>query len=80
MMTVHELALKLRRMADIAPRGDKTLYVQLFAIKYADELSQYPGKVREVIAEAEIGDYTTAINDMRKLAGYVTLNNPNMSE
>lgn len=72
-MAADELAQELRRVYGGAPRGDKVLYVQLFAITYADELGEYQGKVQDVVRLAEIGDHVPTINDARKLAWYVTV-------
>lgn len=67
-----ELASLLHEAYTTAPRGDKTLCVHLWAIEFADELGEYPGKVMEVIRLAGIPNYEAAINDARKLARYVT--------
>ena len=73
-MTLEELAASLRSAHKDAPVGNKTLHVQLWALRHADELSEYTGKVGKVVLLADVGNWEASINDMRKLAGYVTLN------
>lgn len=73
LMTLEELAASLRSAHRDAPARNKTLHVQLWALRHADELNEYTGKVGKVVALADVGNWEAAINDMRKLAEYVTL-------
>ena len=70
-MTTEELAATLRRAYESAPYGDKTLSVQMWAIKFAEELD---GKVAGAVArQAQIGNWEATINDAKKLARHVIL-------
>ena len=71
-MKTEELAASLRKAYENAPQGDKTLCVHLWGIEHAEELDEYRGKVGAVVRLAEVGDWTAALNDARKLAQFVT--------
>ena len=68
----RELAGILRNCYQGAPRGDKTLAVQLFAIRYADQLEGV--SKTELSGEALNGkNYVATINDAVKLAKHVRI-------
>ena len=71
-MELPELAQKLREMYDTAPQREKAVYVHLFGIKYAAELSRFSATA--VVRRAGIGEgYGPEVNKARNLAKYVTL-------
>ena len=53
-MTMDEAASELRRMYSTASRGDKSLAVTLFGLKYADILGRDSLSVNEVIKRSGI--------------------------
>ena len=69
-MSLDELADKLRRMWEAAPKGGKTPMVHLFGIRYADELEN-----KDLRAIAELAgrprSMGTEIRKGRALAQYV---------
>ena len=72
-MTVDELGLELRRMAeDGKKRREKNAMIVLFGIKFADELKNV--RVKDVIKETfgKTPSRETQINTGRQLAKYVT--------
>lgn len=71
-MDATALADSLRQTRENAPHRDMTLHMHLWAIQHAEELGEYPGKVDEVARLLGV-KCAPAINDGRKLAGYVCL-------
>lgn len=73
-MTIDEAASELRRMYAAAVRGDKSLAVTLFGLKYADILGRDRLSVNEVIKRSGIPpNYSPMVNKGRRLADYVVL-------
>lgn len=73
-MTIDEAASELWRMYETAARGDKSLAVTLFGLKYADTLGRDRLSVNEVIRRSGIpSNYSPMVNQGRRLADYVVL-------
>ena len=74
-MTEAEAVTILHDLYEYAPRGKQVLGIQLFGIKYADELA---GHSLASIAEQATGKahYEGEINQGKKLAEYVKLIRP----
>lgn len=83
---VNQAAKLLRAAYDEAPRGERTLGIRLFGIKYADELQELTSGgssvstvVEELVRKAQPlgkskkGDYSTEVQKGMKLAKYVSL-------
>ena len=83
---VNQAAKLLRAAYDKAPKGESTLGIRLFGIKYAHELQKLTSdgySVSDVIAEivgkaqplgkSRKGDYSTEVRKGMKLAKYVSL-------
>ena len=70
-MDMEELADALRSAYQAAPWGDKTLAVQLFAIRHAEELEDV--SKGELSQQALGKDFAATITDAVKLARYVQL-------
>ena len=69
-MELQQLADELRRMYDIAPKGEKVAYLHLFGIRYAAELARFsPASVVERAGLQRA--YGTEVNKGRNLAEYV---------
>ncbi len=74
-MTDAALAQELRRLAEIAPRGEKMTYVELFGIKYADCLNR--DNCQRIVDMSGIGKLGPTVNMGRRLAQYVDLKDLN---
>ncbi len=74
-MTDNELAQELQRLANSAPYGEKMTYIELFGIKYAHLLNR--DNCQRIVEMAQIGKLGPTVNMGRRLAEYVTLNDPN---
>ena len=83
---VNQAAKLLRAAYDKAPKGERTLGIRLFGIKYADELQELTSDgssvstvVEEIVRKAQPlgkskkGDYLTEVQKGMKLAKYVSL-------
>ena len=71
-MDQHELARILKNFhAYGKKRGDATLMVHLFSIRYAQELHKW--SVEEIRKLADIPNLDATITDGRKLAPYVSI-------
>ncbi len=72
LMIIDEAASILREMYRTARRGDKSVRVVLFGLKYADDLGHL--SVQQVILQSGIPrNYFPMVNMGRKLASYVIL-------
>ena len=69
-----ELALELRRLANSAPYGEKTTYLTLFGIKYADLLHRE--NITDILEAAGVATLGPTVNMGRRLARHVALKNP----
>ena len=73
-MSIDEAASELWRMYSTAARGDKSLTVTLFGLKYAAILGRDYLSVNEVIKRSGIPpNYSPMVNKGRRLADYVVL-------
>ena len=72
-MTVDKAVQILQEMYDAAPRGDKTVTVHLFGIKYGQDIRASGLSVREISRRALKKNYEPVINDGIKLGKYVEL-------
>ncbi len=70
----EELAQELRRLANSAPSGEKTTYLMLFGMKYADLLHRE--NITDILKEAGVATLGTTVNMGRRLARHVTLKDP----
>ena len=72
-MTRSQLVKKLKNMYDNAPPGQKASMVRLFALLYADELSEYTMAKLNELAEKATGyeSYGTELKKMINLHEYV---------
>ena len=70
MMTITDLADRLRRMIEAAPEDGKTAKMHLFGIIFAEEIGRYGGAA---IAH-EAGQRPEPLTDGRNLAPYVAVN------
>ena len=77
-MTTEEAARILRQMYVQAPRGNKTLAVHLFGIKYGWEIRNSRLSPAEISKEAGVGRWEPTINDGIKLGTYVVLKEQQM--
>ena len=76
-MTTDQLARLLHRAAEKGEsKEEKMVHLILFGIKYAGELDEYRGKATEVVRLSGVlpTPSTVEVNQGRKLAQYVTLN------
>ena len=77
-MTANELAHLLCRAAEKGKlKEEKMAHIILFGIKYADELNEYRGKVKDVVRRSGVSrsDSTVEVHHGMNLAKYVSLNN-----
>ena len=76
-MTADELTRLLRRAAEKGEsKEEKMVHIILFGIKYGGELDEYRGKASEVVRLSGVlpTPSTVEVNQGRKLAKYVSLN------
>ena len=69
-----ELAQELRRLANSASSGEKTTYLMLFGIKYADLLHR--NNITDILEAAGVATLGPTVNMGRGLASYVVLKHP----
>ena len=74
-MTESELAIRLAKAHEDAPKGEKTTAVHVFGLHYADEIRRCgPGAPGGIAEASKTGDsYGVELNKMLKLARHVTL-------
>ena len=75
-MTNDELPQVLRRATEKGELiEEKMVHIILFGIKYADELAEYRGKVRDVVRRSGVSrsDSTVEVRHGMHLAKYVSL-------
>ena len=71
--STDEYAAILRRTYNRAPRGDKMLALNLFGIKYGQEIRAAKMSVAEIVRRSEIGQFEQEVNGGVKLSPYVVL-------
>ena len=71
MMTITDLAARLRRIIDAAPEDRKTAMMHVFGIIFAEEVDRYGGAA---IAREAGQPNPAALTDGRNLAEYVAVN------
>ena len=69
-MEIQKLAQLLRDSYDQAPKGNKSIAVCLFGVRFADEIGSSTNAIMEA---AMIGDYGPEVRKGIKLARYVNL-------
>ena len=74
-MTESELAIRLAKVYDDAPTGEKATALHVFGLHYADEIRRHgPGATGRIARESKIGDsYGVELDKMLNLARHVTL-------
>jgi len=74
-MTLNELGDKLKQMHSEAPKGDTVVMINLFGIKFADEINQNKYSKKEIIELSGIPiAYLIELSKGIKLAKYVNVN------
>lgn len=73
-MTIQDLATTLAEMYHNAPKGEKYPMIYLFAIKYADIITENKYSKTEILERAGISEkYATELNKAIKLSKYVSI-------
>lgn len=71
-MTLNELGAKLGEMYYNAPKGNSTVMIHLFGIKYATEIKKSKFSIKDIIKQSRISSsYYAELNKGVKLADYV---------
>ena len=72
-MTIDEYAAALRRAYHKAPMGTKMLALNLFGVKYGQEIRKAGISVAEIVRRSGIGQVEQEVNGGVKLSPYVKL-------
>ena len=73
-MTIQDLAMTLAEMYHNAPKGEKYPMIYLFAIKYADIITENNYSKVDILRRANMSEkYQTELNKAIKLAKYVKI-------
>ena len=74
-MTEYELGQELRNMYDKAPRGAQVVFIHLFGIRYASDITDGRLDKKQILRAAGLPEsYQTEISKGMNLAKYVTSN------
>lgn len=76
-LSIDEYAAILRRTYHNATKGDKMLALNLFGIKYGQEIRKAGISVAEIVLRSKIGQFEQEVNGGVKLSPYVKLKDPN---